>query len=240
MESLKGPLTFFFPGDCYEEVVVNYNIFDGQCLKLFNSRLLSLGIILGSVLVKVPQILKCVKAGSVENLSYLATFLELAAATFTCAYNHHKGFAFSSWGESFFIAIQVVVLLALMFVYDKQTVYLLVFLPCFAGVILYLVSGLATPNALSMLQTSVIPMMLLSRLSQIVTTFKNGATGQLSLITCTMNWLGTGARIFTTLQETQDPIILATFTSSFLMNTIILAQFACYPALPPKPAKKES
>ena len=78
------------------------------------------------------------------------------------------------------------------------------------------------------------------QLSQIVTTFKNGATGQLSLITCTMNWLGTGARIFTTLQETQDPIILATFTSSFLMNTIILAQFACYPALPPKPAKKES
>jgi mannose-P-dolichol utilization defect protein 1 len=190
--------------------------------------------------VKVPQILKCVKAGSVENLSYLATFLELAAATFTCAYNHHKGFAFSSWGESFFIAIQVVVLLALMFVYDQQTVYLLVFLPCLAGVVLYLMSGLATPNVLSMLQTSVIPMMLLSRLSQIITTFKNGTTGQLSLITCTMNWLGTGARIFTTLQETQDPIILATFTSSFFMNSIILAQFACYPALPPKPAKKES
>ena len=48
--------------------------------------------------VKVPQILKCVRAGSVENLSYLATFLELAAATFTCAYNHHKGFAFR-WTE---------------------------------------------------------------------------------------------------------------------------------------------
>jgi hypothetical protein len=30
MESLKGPLTFFFPGDCYEEVVVNYNIFNGD------------------------------------------------------------------------------------------------------------------------------------------------------------------------------------------------------------------
>ena len=83
MESLKGPLTFFFPGDCYEEVVVNYNIFDGdfifslpflqcnentslfctgQCLKLFNSRLLSLGIILGSVLGNVL----CIHYGGVQ------------------------------------------------------------------------------------------------------------------------------------------------------------------------------
>ena len=61
--------------------------------------------------------------------------------------------------------IQVVVLLALMFVYDKQTVYLLLFLPCYAGVVLYLVSDLPTSNVLSTLQTSVIPMMLLSRVS---------------------------------------------------------------------------
>ena len=107
---------------------------------MLNSRILSLGIIMGSVLgniitafntlinrgalklalqtlpsklrtplmsvlvdtflislshaVKVPQILKCVRARSVENLSYIATFLELAAATFTSAYNYNKGFAF--------------------------------------------------------------------------------------------------------------------------------------------------
>ena len=30
MESLKGPLTFFFPGDCYEEVVVKHNVFNGN------------------------------------------------------------------------------------------------------------------------------------------------------------------------------------------------------------------
>ena len=44
--------------------------------------------------VKVPQIVKCIKAHSVENLSYMATLLELAAATFGCAYNYNKGFAF--------------------------------------------------------------------------------------------------------------------------------------------------
>lgn len=44
--------------------------------------------------VKVPQILKCLMARSVENISYTATFLELAAVTFACAYNHNKGFHF--------------------------------------------------------------------------------------------------------------------------------------------------
>ena len=72
-----------------------------------------------------------------------------------------------------------------------------------------------------------------------MTTFRNRSTGQLSLITCTLNWLGTGARIFTTIQETQDPIILASFTTGFVMNSVILAQFICYPAQPPK-AKKLS
>ena len=59
--------------------------------------------------------------------------------------------------------IQVVVLLALMFHYNKQSVYLLLFLPCYAGVVFYLASDLATLSVLSSLQTSVIPIMLLSR-----------------------------------------------------------------------------
>lgn len=71
-----------------------------------------------------------------------------------------------------------------------------------------------------------------------MTTYQNKATGQLSIITCTMNWLGTGARIFTTIQETQDMIILATFITSFLMNTIILVQFLWYPAQPDKDKKQ--
>lgn len=44
--------------------------------------------------VKVPQILKILHARSVENLSYLAFLLELAAVTFTCTYNYAKGFPF--------------------------------------------------------------------------------------------------------------------------------------------------
>ena len=72
---------------------------------------------------------------------------------------------YSSWGESFFIAVQVVVLLALMFYYNNHAVYMLVFLPVYGGTLWYLNSDLVTMEILATLQASVIPMMLLSRVS---------------------------------------------------------------------------
>ena len=63
---------------------------------------------------------------------------------------------------------------------------------------------------------------------QVYTTFINKTTGQLSVITSYMNWSGTAARIFTTVQETQDPIILMMYTSSFIVNSIIMLQFGIY------------
>lgn len=56
----------------------------------------------------------------------------------------------------------------------------------------------------------------------------NKTTGQLSFITAFLNWGGTAARIFTTVQETEDPILLLMYLSSFTMNFIILIQFAIY------------
>ncbi len=44
--------------------------------------------------VKVPQIVKVLRAGSADGLSYIAFILELLAATFTCTYNNAKGFRF--------------------------------------------------------------------------------------------------------------------------------------------------
>ena len=74
-------------------------------------RALSLIVVLGAVIgqlpyttlwqhskcnlsVKLPQIIKIVRASSVENLSYLAIIQELAAVTFTGAYSFAKSFPF--------------------------------------------------------------------------------------------------------------------------------------------------
>ena len=61
------------------------------------------------------------------------------------------------------MAVQVVLLLALMFYYNSQSVFLLFFLPAYGGLVWYLMSDFATSEILSTLQTSVIPILLLSR-----------------------------------------------------------------------------
>ena len=69
----------------------------------------------------------------------------------------------SSWGESFFIAVQVCILLFQMFYYNQQLVYMAIFCPVYASTVWFLTSDLATMELLSVLQTSVIPLLLVSR-----------------------------------------------------------------------------
>ena len=67
----------------------------------------------------------------------------------------------------------------------------------------------------------------------------NGTTGQLSFITAYLNWAGNAARIFTTLQETEDMLMIATFTTSFTVNSIVLFQFYWYWNVDKKRVKTE-
>ena len=74
---------------------------------------------------------------------------------------------------------------------------------------------------------------------QIIANYKNGHTGQLSFITCFMLFAGGCARIFTSLQETGDPILIINFSSGALMSGIILAQLLYYKDATAKLAKKK-
>ena len=74
----------------------------------------------------------------------------------------------STWGESFFIAVQVLVLLLLMYHYNKQMVHLAVFGPLYGVIVWYLTSDLVTMEILTMLQASVIPLMLISRVCDVM------------------------------------------------------------------------
>ena len=76
-------------------------------------------------------------------------------------------FVCSSWGESFFIFIQMLILIFLMFLFNQHLTYLLLFLPVFTLALWILTSDLVTMNVLSTLQASVIPMMLLSRVGRV-------------------------------------------------------------------------
>jgi mannose-P-dolichol utilization defect protein 1 len=178
--------------------------------------------------VKIPQIIKILRSFSVEGLTYMATILELGAVTFASCYNYSKSFPLSTWAENLLIAIQVVVILLLMALIKHHSLIFVIALSFYSVGVLYLVSGLAPMGLLTTLQGLVIPLVLSSRVTTIYTIYSNGSTGQLAFITAFLNFLGTAGRVFTTLQETKDTLLLVSFIASFAVNTIILLQFLWY------------
>lgn len=69
---------------------------------------------------------------------------------------------------------------------------------------------------------------LLLQLIQAFTNYKNQSTGQLSAVTCFMLFFGALTRIFTTIQETGDGILLFTFVCTSALNGLIAGQILWY------------
>ena len=66
--------------------------------------------------------------------------------------------------------------------------------------------GLVPDNILWYGQAANIPMIVVGKLIQAATNYKNGHTGQLSAITVFLLTLGSLARIFTSIQDTGDQV----------------------------------
>jgi len=85
--------------------------------------------------------------------------------------------------------------------------------------------------------TTAISVVMFMQLVQIWTNYHNGSTGQLSAVTVTLLFGGALARIFTSVQETGDSTVIATFVVSFTVNAILLFQVIYYwNSLPPATA----
>lgn len=66
------------------------------------------------------------------------------------------------------------------------------------------------------------------QLIQAVSNYRTSSTGQLSAVTVFMLFAGAVARIFTSIQETGDSTVIATYVVSTLANGVICAQMIYY------------
>ncbi|PIK37806.1 putative mannose-P-dolichol utilization defect 1 protein [Apostichopus japonicus] len=194
------------PETCYVEFFENFNFLDVPCLKIAISKGLGIGIILGSVLVKIPQIVKIAGSRSAEGISLLGVILELIAISATWAYSVANAYPFSAWGEALFLAIQTSTIGFMCLVFSGKQTSAFGFLGVYAGIMWFLLSGMTPMNVLASLQASNIFLVVSSKLIQAQTNYRNGHTGQLSGITVFLLTAGSYARIFTTIQETGDTL----------------------------------
>lgn len=198
------------------------------CFKSTLSKGLGLGIILGSVLVKLPQIVKIYRGKSGEGVSLLSVTLDLCAITIYMSYSFVKQFPFSAWGDSAFLAVQTLVIGALILHYGKKTTTALGYILLYTIACYILASGITPVKLLWTLQGFNIPLLLVGKLSQAVTNYKNGHTGQLSAATIFMLFFGSLARIFTSVQETGDSMVILTYIASTAANAVIVFQLLYY------------
>ncbi|XP_004398554.1 mannose-P-dolichol utilization defect 1 protein [Zalophus californianus] len=239
-----GPLKralvpLLLPEECYDQIFVQWDLLHVACLKILLSKGLGLGIVAGSLLVKLPQVFKILRAKSAEGLSLQSVMLELVALTGTMVYSITNNFPFSSWGEALFLMLQTVTICFLVLHYRGQTVKGVTFLTCYALALLLLLSPLTPLALVTLLQASNVPAVVLGRLLQAATNYRHGHTGQLSAVTVFLLFGGSLARIFTSIQETGDLLMAGTFVVSSLCNGLIAAQLLFYWNAKPPREKKE-
>jgi len=67
-----------------------------------------------------------------------------------------------------------------------------------------------------------------SRLGQIRDNYRNKSTGTLSFFMCFLNFMGVVARIFTTLVELNDKLVLGSLLVAVCINGVIVLQILYY------------
>lgn len=187
-----------------------------------------MAIIAGSVLVKVPQVVKILNSKSGEGINIVGVVLDLLAISFHLSYNFMHGYPFSAWGDSTFLAIQTVTIAVLVLFFNGRKAQSGLFLVGYVVLMYVLNSGLTPMSVLFTIQSCNIPILLVGKLSQAYTNYQAGSTGQLSAATVIMMFAGSVARIFTSIQETGDFMIILTFIASTFANSVILGQLIYY------------
>ncbi|TKR80491.1 hypothetical protein L596_014558 [Steinernema carpocapsae] len=227
-KQLQDAIQFVFPGKCFDKMVIELNLIDPVCMPIVISRLLGLAITAGSLLLFVPQILKIYASKTGVGISLPSQLLGLLACAGTAAYSFERGFVFSQWGDSFFVAVQTVIIIMQILYYSDASAYAFAFLAFFWAVSFAVIGHYIPFNVLTLIQASTIPIVMVAKGIQIIENFRNGSTGQLSLISVLLQFGGCVARVFTSLQETGDNLIILNFAIATVLNGVILAQVLFY------------
>lgn len=216
---------------CFDQLLTEVDFTQPECVKLAISKGLGIGIVAMSSIVKLPQIFSLLASQSAEGLSFASIYLEIVAQLISLAYNFRNGFPFSTFGETALIVIQNIVIAALILTYKNkkaQAALLFVNIAFFVNALFNPTAGMVNNDVLNVLQTATIPIGLASKLPQIYTNFANKSTGKLSTFSVVNYLAGSLARVFTTMQEVNDPKILASFGAGAVLNLILMLQVIFY------------
>lgn len=167
--------------ECYKTLILDIDHTATDCVKFAISKGLGIGIIAGSSIVKVPQILKLVNSKSGAGVSFLSYLLETSAMLISLAYNFRQGFPFSTYGETGLIMIQNVVISVLVLRYSGKPSAAALFVAALASCATVLFrEDMVDMQLMGYLQAAAGVLGVASKVPQIAAIWQQGGTGQLS------------------------------------------------------------
>ncbi|CAF0815474.1 unnamed protein product [Didymodactylos carnosus] len=226
--TIQQALQVLFTEQCYDEIFVHMNFFDMDCMKITLSKLIGYSILVGSLLVKVPQIVKIKWNKSGHGVSVIADTIMLAAIFGSMAYGFTSEYPLSSYGDSYFLFIQTIIIIVMVLYYEKKYVLAGVYLIlCLLLTVLMFKKLIPEWIIWNLAATSMI-LSVTSRLYQAYCNYRIKSTGNLSAISMLMLFFGSLARIFTSIQETGDHTLIWTYILNTIANGILILQLGYY------------
>lgn len=226
----KSYRLLLFTEECYETWFTDYDVTDVPCLKSIISRGLSIGIIVGSTALKVPQIVNFLKYQSTQGVSSTMLYLDVLSFTPGPIYNTLQGHPFMTYGEQIIVLGENILIVLLMWYLTPRqefnsgrAVMASLAFAAFAGSLYNAPEYMwyAMPILGAMLAAG-------GRVPQVLQNYNSKSTGTLSVFTFFLQFAGGAARIFTSLHETGDMSMVAGQAVGMTLSGIVLAQIAMY------------
>ena len=129
MENFEKLTSLFMTPQCHTELFVKFNFLNVPCLKMILSKGLGYGILAGSLLLRVPQIINILKANSAKGISVVSELLQLVAIFGMLAYGYTNNFSIAAYGDNYFLYAQGFIILMLVLFYQRNAALAALILP---------------------------------------------------------------------------------------------------------------
>jgi mannose-P-dolichol utilization defect protein 1 len=203
---------------------------NNECLSRLIVKILGVLIIVGACFNKTPIMYNMWKSKTGEGLSRAFLYGDVVMYSNTFLYGFLEGHPITAYGENVTLVIQTLIIILMAWHFDpKMTLGRKI--QDSAAYVAYMISvTMFFPHEYSyMLMSSTWPILVYSRCSQILETYKVKHTGAQSIITLTMNMGGPITRIITTIGEVGwDIAVLTGFFLSVVLNWAIVVQYFYY------------
>src|SRR3989338_1389268 len=183
MPDLKSLALFLMNEECYNSLLVQGEA-NTLCLSLVVSKMLGYLILAGSFMLKVPQIVSIMRAQSADSVSSAMYYLDSLVLIIGASYGLRTLMAFSTYGESYFLMLQNLIILFQIHFYEKRLGGFSLKFILFAALALYfsgaagdLMPSLPMPYLALLQSTLPIPVGALSRPPQTYRLHKSGRPG---------------------------------------------------------------